>query len=133
MNLNRRNFLTLSALTGIISATPPAVRALTLPEPTQKARLRLSCQDNVAPGKTIAEKLDFLEANGFEAFEPHDKDLANTADELQKALRGRKIKVGVVCGVMKGCLSSYQEEARRPGMETLKEVPPPAGALGAPG
>ena len=133
MNLNRRKFLTLSALTGIVSATPLTVRALTLPEPAQKARLRLSCQDNVAPGKTIAEKLDFLEANGFEAFEPHGKDLPNTADELQKALRGRKIKVGVVCGGMKGCLISDQEEARRTAMESLKEVLTAAGALGATG
>ena len=133
MNLNRRKFLTLSALTGIVTATPPTVRALTLPEPAQKARLRLSCQDGVAPGKTIAEKLDFLEANGFEAFEPHGKDLPNIADELQKALRGRKIKIGVVCGGMKGCLISDQEEERRKGMESLKEVLTAAGALGATG
>ena len=66
MNLNRRKFLTLSALTGIISTNPAAARALTLPEPSPKARLRLSCQDNVAPGKTLAEKLAFLEANGCE-------------------------------------------------------------------
>src|ERR1035437_556674 len=133
MNLDRRKFLTLSALTGIISATPSPVRALTLPEPSPKARLRLSCQDSVAPGKTIAEKLDFLEANGFEAFEPHGKDFPNIADELQKALQGRKIKVGVVCGGLQGCLISDQEEERRKGMESLKEVLTAAGALGATG
>ena len=133
MHLNRRKFLTLSALTGIISATPPTARALTLPEPSAKARLRLSCQDSVAPGKTIAEKLDFLEANGFEVFEPHGKDLPNTAEELQKALRGRKIKVGVVCGGMKGCLISDQEAERRTGLESLKELLTAAGALGATG
>ena len=133
MNLNRRKFLTLSALTGIVGAIPPTVQALTLPEPSPKARLRLSCQDGVAPGKTIAEKLDFLEANGFEAFEPHGKDLPKTADELQKALQGRKIKVGVVCGGMQGCLISDQEEERRKGMESLKEVLTAAGALGATG
>lgn len=133
MNLNRREFLTLSALTGIVSAAPGAATALTLPDPAQKARLRLSCQDSVAPGKTIAEKLDFLEANGFEAFEPHGKNLPETADELQKALRGRKIKVGVVCGGMKGCLISDQEEERRTGMQSLKELLTAAGALGATG
>ena len=133
MNLNRRRFLTFSALTGVITATPPAVRALALPDPSPKARLRLSCQDSVAPGKTIAEKLDFLEANGFEGFEPHGKDLPNMADELQKAMQGRKIKVGVVCGGMKGCLISDQETERRTGMESLKEVITAAGALGATG
>jgi sugar phosphate isomerase/epimerase len=133
MNVNRRKFLTLSALTGIVGATAPTARALTLPDPKQKARLRLCCQDSVAPGKTMAEKLDFLEANGFEAIEPHGKNLAETADELQKALKGRKIKVGVVCGGMKGCLISDQEEDRRLGIESLKELLTAAGALGATG
>ncbi len=133
MNLNRREFLTLSALTGIVIAIPPTARALTLAEPSPKARLRLSCQDSVAPGKTIAEKLDFLEANGFEAFEPHGKNLPEIAEELQQALRGRKIKVGVVCGGMKGCVISDQEEDRRTGMESLKQVLSAAGALGAAG
>jgi len=133
MNLDRRKFLTLSALAGIASAAPRAVEALTLPEPSSPARLRLSCQDSVAPGRTIAEKLDFLEANGFDAFEPHGKDLPKTAEELQAALRGRKIKIGVVCGGMQGCLISDEEEARRTGMESLKEVFTVAGALGATG
>jgi len=133
MNLNRRKFLTLSALTGIVSVSPRTARAITLPDPAQKARLRLSCQDSVAPGKTIAEKLDFLEANGFEGFEPHGRNLPKTTDELQKALRGRKMKVGVVCGGMKGCLISDQEEQRRIGMESLRELLAAAGALGATG
>ena len=59
--------------------------------------------------------------------------LPKTADELQKALRGRKIKIGVVCGGMKGCLISDQEEERRTGMESLKELLTAAGALGATG
>ena len=133
MDLNRRKFLTLSALTGIISTNPAAARTLTLPEPSPKARLRLSCQDNVAPGKSLAEKLDSLEANGFEAFEPHGKGLSNTADELKKALQGRKVRIGVVCGGMRGCIISDQEAERRTGMESLKEVLTAAGALGATG
>ena len=67
MKLNRREFLTVSAITGVVGAAAPSARAFTLPDPPQKARLRLSCQEGVAPGKSLAEKLDFLEANGFEA------------------------------------------------------------------
>ena len=65
MKLNRREFLTVSAATGIVGAVAPAACAFTLPDPPQKARLRLSCQEGVAPGKSLAEKLDFLEANGM--------------------------------------------------------------------
>jgi sugar phosphate isomerase/epimerase len=134
MKMDRRKFLTVSALTGIVSATTtPAVRALTLPDPSTKARLRLSCQDSVAPGKTIAEKLDFLEANGFEAFEPHGKNLLEMADELQKAMQGRKIKVGVICGGMQGSLISDDEATRQKAMDSIKEVLTAAGALGATG
>jgi sugar phosphate isomerase/epimerase len=48
-------------------------------------------------------------------------------------MQGRKIKVGVVCGGMRGCLISDQESERRTGMESLKEVITVAGALGATG
>ncbi|WP_040550463.1 sugar phosphate isomerase/epimerase family protein [Pedosphaera parvula] len=134
MNLNRRKFLTVSALAGIVSATTPRpVQAVTLPDPSTKARLRLSCQDTVAPGKTIAEKLDFLEANGFEAFEPHGKNLLEIADELQKAMQGRKIKIGVICGGMQGSLISDDEAVRSKAMDSIKEVLTAAGALGATG
>jgi sugar phosphate isomerase/epimerase len=135
MNVNRRKFLKLSALTGMAgaAAAPTNVRALTLPDPSPKARLRLSCQDTVAPGKTVAEKLDFLEANGFDAYEPHGKTLLKEAEELQTALRGRKIKVGVICGGMQGSLISDDEAARRTAMDSVKEVLTAAGALGATG
>lgn len=134
MNVNRRKFLKLSALTGVVGAAAPThIRALTLPDPSPKARLRLSCQDTVAPGRTIAEKLDFLEANGFDAFEPHGKELLKVADELQTALRGRKIKIGVICGGMQGSLISDDEAARRTAMDSVKEVLTAAGALGATG
>jgi len=66
MKLNRREFLTVSTVTGGAGAVAPVAQAFTLPDPPQKARLRLSCQEGVSAGSTLAEKLDFLEANGFE-------------------------------------------------------------------
>jgi sugar phosphate isomerase/epimerase len=129
MKLNRREFLTVSAVTGVLGAVAPEAKAFTLPDPPQKARLRLSCQEGVAPGKTLAEKLDFLEANGFEGFEPGGGGLARRVEELQKALQGREIKISAICGGYKGVLISEEEEKRRLALQSIEEILPAAGAL----
>jgi sugar phosphate isomerase/epimerase len=133
MKVNRREFLTVSAATGVIGASALSTRAFTVPDPPQVARLRLSCQEGVAPGKTLAEKLDFLEANGFEGFEPGGGGLANRVEELQKALQGRKIRISAICAGFKGVIISEQEEVRRTAMESMKEILTAAGALGSTG
>src|SRR5215467_1893839 len=104
MKLNRREFLTVSTVAGLVGAAVPTAQALTIPDPPQKGRLRLSCQEGVAPGNTLTEKLDFLEELGFEGFEPGGGGLSKRIDELQKALRGRKIRISAVCAGFNGCL-----------------------------
>jgi sugar phosphate isomerase/epimerase len=133
MKLNRREFLTASALTGIVGAVAPAARAFTLPDPPQKARLRLSCQEGIPPGKTLAEKLDFMEGLGFEGLELGGRDLPKRVEEIQKALDGRKIKVSAICAGFKGVLISEQEEVRRTAMESMQGILTAAGALGSTG
>jgi len=133
MKLTRREFLTVSAITGVVGATVPSTRALTVPDPPQKARLRLSCQEGVAPGNTLTEKLDFLEQLGFEGFEPGGGGLSKRIEELHKALQGRKIRISAICAGFKGCLISEQEDVRRIAMESMKEILTAAGALGSTG
>lgn len=84
------------------------------------ARLRLSCQEGVAPGKTLAEKLDFMEANGFEGIEPCGGGLGKRVEEFQKALQGRKIKVSAICAGFDGVLISEQEAVRAKAMAMMK-------------
>lgn len=133
MKLNRREFLTVSAATGAVGAIAPAAKAFSLPDPPQKARLRLSCQEGVTPGKTLTEKLDFLEANGFEGFEPGGGGLTNRVEEIRRALQGRKIKISAVCAGFKGVLISEQEEVRQTALQSMKEILTSAGALGSTG
>jgi sugar phosphate isomerase/epimerase len=133
MKLNRREFLTVSTVAGLVGAVVPTAQALTIPDPPQKARLRLSCQEGVAPGNTLTEKLDFLEELGFEGFEPGGGGLSKRIDELEKALHGRKIKISAICAGFKGCLISEQEDVRRTAMESMKEILTAAGALGSTG
>jgi len=133
MKLNRRKFLTASALTGVAGALTPTAGAFTLPDPPQPGRLRLSCQEGVAPGKSLAEKLDFMEANGFEGLEPGGGGLSKRVEELQKALQGRKVKISAICAGFEGCLISEQEENRRKAIDSMKEILTAAGALGSTG
>ena len=133
MKLNRRQFLTVSAATGVVGSVVPTVHAFPYPDPLQKARLRLSCQEGVAPGKTLAEKLDFLEELQFEGFEPGGRGLSKRIDELQKALQGRKIRISAICAGFDGCIISEQEKARQTAMDTMKEILTAAGALGSTG
>jgi len=133
MKLNRREFLTVAAVTGAVSAVTPTARAFTLPDPPQPARLRLSCQEGVAPGKSLAEKLDFLEGLGFEGIEPGGGGLSRRVEEFQKALQGRKIKISAVCAGFKGVPISEQESVRKEATESMKEILTAAGALGSTG
>ena len=114
MKLNRRDFLTVSAVTGVVGAVAPTAKAFTLPDPPQKARLRLSCQEGVAPGNTLAEKLDFLEANGFEGFEPGGGGLASRIEELQKALRAARSRSAPSVPASKASSSPNRKKSAKP-------------------
>jgi len=133
MKTSRRQFLTLSAVTTATAALPGAARALTLPDPPQPARLRLSCQERLAPGRSLAEKLDFLEQHGYEGIEPHGGGLAQRVEEFQRALQGRKVRVSAVCAGFEGVLISEQEAVRARAMASMKEILTAAGALGSTG
>ena len=133
MKTSRRQFFALSAVTTVAAALPRAARAFTLEDPPQKARLRLSCQEGVAPGKTLAEKLDFLEQHGFEGLEPWGGGLGKRVEEFQKALAGRKIKISAICAGFDGVLISESEEIRKKTISSIKEVLTAAGAVGSVG
>ncbi|HOW66432.1 MAG TPA: sugar phosphate isomerase/epimerase family protein [Candidatus Paceibacterota bacterium] len=134
MNMNRRHFFALSATAGAAATLPhTAFGAVQLPQPAREARLRLSCQEGVAPGGSLAEKLDFLEQHGFEGIEPGGGGLGKRVEEFQKALQGRKIKVSAICAGFEGVPISENEETRRKAVASIKEILTAAGALGSTG
>ena len=133
MNVNRRQFFTAAGMAGAVAALPRTAEAVALTEWTPTARLRLSCQEGVAPGQTLAEKLDFLEGLGFEGFEPGGGGLAGRVEEFQKALQGRKIKISAISAGFQGCPISEKEEERAKAIQTSKDILTAAGALGSTG
>lgn len=133
MHIDRRNFLKISTATGLATVIPQIVEAIELPDPPKKAVLKLSCQEGVAPGKTLDEKLDFLEAYGFVGIEPGGRNLADRVGEFQKALKGRNIKVSAICAGFKGVIISEQEAVRKEAIQSMKEILTAAGELGSTG
>jgi sugar phosphate isomerase/epimerase len=133
MKVNRREFFKLSAVAGMTATLPATVKAINLPDPPAPGRLRLSCQDGVAPGKDLNEKLDLLESLGFEGLETGGGGLTRRVEEFQKALQGRKIKMSAICAGFSGCLISEKEEERQKCIDSTKEIVTAAGALGSTG
>ncbi len=133
MNVNRREFFTLAGMAGAVAALPHSAQAISLPDPASPAKLRLSCQEGVAPGNSLTEKLDFLESLGFEGLEPGGGNLSKRVEDFQKALSGRKIKISAICAGFSGVPISEKEEERKKSMDTSKEILTAAGALGSTG
>ncbi|NOZ21830.1 MAG: sugar phosphate isomerase/epimerase [Planctomycetes bacterium] len=133
MKIGRREFMQVSAAAGAGGLMARKVSAMEVPDPPQKAVLKLSCQESRPPFKTLPEKLDFLEQHGYVGLELHGGKLLGREEEIQKALQGRKIKISAVCGGAKGSIISDQESVRRKCVDSLKEILTAAGALGSTG
>ncbi|MDP2982276.1 MAG: sugar phosphate isomerase/epimerase [Candidatus Latescibacter sp.] len=133
MHIKRRIFIQTSAAAGAMGIMTQTAHAFTMPDPPRKATLKLSCQEGVAPEGSLAEKLDFLEKNGFAGFEVGGGNLSGRVSDLQKALKGRAIKISAICAGFKGVIISEQEPIRRQAMDSMKEILTAAGELNSTG
>ncbi|MCL2330550.1 MAG: sugar phosphate isomerase/epimerase [Phycisphaerae bacterium] len=139
MSMTRREALAAAAVAGVgamanfnpAQAAPAAETSSSVSK--APAKLRLSSQESVIPGKSLAEKLDKMEKWGFEGLEVNGHDLKNRVKELQTALKGRKIQMSAICAGFEGCLLSTDEAVRKQCFDTTKEILTAAGELGSVG
>ena len=97
--MDRKTFLrTTVAGAAALVAAPGALVSCASPKEKKQPSvpLRLSFQEGVTPGETLAEKLDFMEKLGIVGFEPGGKGLAGRVPEIREALQGRDIKVSAI-------------------------------------
>ncbi len=142
MENNRRNFLKAS-LSGVALTALGSQAAMgagfssseeTAAAPAKKnVPLKISFQEGTAPGKSLAEKFDFMEKHGIVGFEPGGGNLAARVNEFQQALRGRNIKVSAICAGFKGFILSTDAAIRQQCIDTMKEILAAAGELGSTG
>ena len=132
MNTDRRNFIKTSAfaagMMGFGSMANAAAESVATPK---EVSLNLSFQEGIPPGSSLNEKLDYMEKLGIVGFEPNGRNLANRVNEIQQALRGRKIKVSVICAGFSGWLIAENEAQRQECLKTSKEIMAAGAELGA--
>ncbi len=143
-NTNRRNFLkaglsgvALAAVAGNVGYANAGNSHSTLAETAsaqaKKLELKLSFQEGIAPGKSLAEKFDFMEKYKIVGFEPGGRGLAARVPEIKKELSGRNIKVSAICAGFEGFMLSTDQAIRQKCMDTMKEIIAAAGELGSTG
>lgn len=136
MPLNRRSFIETAASGAALAASGgffSSFRSESNSTQTNFAELKISCQEGVAPGKTLAEKLDFIESLGIVALEPWGGGLEKRVDEIQKALQNRKITVSAICAGFEGWLIADDPAIQKKCMDSMKTIIAAAGALGSTG
>ncbi|HSV74587.1 MAG TPA: sugar phosphate isomerase/epimerase family protein [Chthonomonadales bacterium] len=128
MTVSRRGLLASSAAAGLGLAAGGGAAAQ---RRTPRARLRLSSQEGVIPGNSLAEKLDRMERWGFEGLEVWGGGLAGRATDLKETLRGRSVKISAICAGFEGALISHDAAERQKAVRSTREILTAAGDLGA--
>jgi sugar phosphate isomerase/epimerase len=131
---NRRNFIKkVVAVGALASAGVSLTSALPAAPQKGKALLNLSFQEGTPPGKSLNEKLDYMEKLGIVGFEPGGGGLAKRVNEIKQALNGRNIKVSAICAGFAGWLIAENPEQRKQCMESTKEILTAGSELGSVG
>lgn len=135
MTLDRRNFLKTSiAGAAILTGGSHTVFASctekkSIADTSSKAKLNLSFQEGIPPGKNLNEKFDFMEKYGVVGFEPGGRGLAKRVPELKNALKGRNIKISAICAGFEGFILSTDPAIRKQCRDTMNEIIIAAGEL----
>ena len=133
--MDRKTFLKTSlAGAAALVAAPGALISCESPEKKKSSTpLRLSFQEGLTPGESLAEKLDFMESLGVTGFEPGGKGLAGRVQEISEALKGRNIKVSAICAGFDGFILAQDPEVKAQFDTSMREIVRAAGELGSTG
>ena len=114
-----------------IAASPLSLLSSCAPQKGGRgeARLRLSFQEKIAPGESLAQKFDFMEELGVEGFEPNGRGLRGRIDEIRGALSGRAIKVSAICAGFQGFILAEDPEVKALFDSSMREIIDAAGEL----
>ena len=133
--MDRKEFFKTSLFgAAALAAAGTGLTACASPDKKKRSqvKLNLSFQEKIAPGETLAERLDFMENLGIVGFEPSGKNLASRVDEIKSALSGRNIKVSAICAGFQGFILA-EDEQKEHFDTTMREIVAAAGELGSVG
>ena len=128
--MDRKTFLkTTLAGAAAMMVTPGALVSCASKEKKPSTPLRLSFQEGVTPGETLADKLDFMENLGITSFEPGGRGLAGRVTEIREALQGHDIKVSAICAGFEGFILAQDPEVKAQFDTSMREIVRAAGEL----
>ena len=137
--MDRRSFLKTSAIGGAAVAASSIIPACASSKDKDGKKaandvaLNISFQEGIAPGETLAEKLDFMQNLGVVGFEPSGRGLKGRVKEIQDALNGRNIKVSAICAGFSGFILAEDPAVKNEFDTTMREIVEAAGELGSTG
>lgn len=138
--MNRKEFLRTSLLGVAALAVSPALAASPAGAATIEKRrgraatgLKISFQESTAPGGTLAEKLDWMEAHGVVGLEPWGAKLWERTDEIRGLLAGRNVKVSAVCAGFDGFILAEDGVVKASFDRTMRLIVSAAAELGSVG
>ncbi len=135
--MNRKEFLKTSLLGAAALAAGPALTGCLGGGEKKKnsaaPELKISFQEGTAPGETLADRFDWMEANGVVGFEPNGGRLWDRVGELKGLLAGRNIKVSAICAGFGGFILAEDPAVKAEFDDTMRRIVTAAGELGAVG
>lgn len=95
--------------------------------------MKLATQDKPFFPEKIEEKLLYIKALGFDAFEIDGALLVNSFDAVKAAVKSTGVAVSGVCGGYKGWIGDFDESKRLQGISDISRILECASEIGAKG
>jgi sugar phosphate isomerase/epimerase len=96
--------------------------------------LKISFQESTAPGETLAERFDWMEAHGVVGFEPWGGGLADRVAELKGLMAGHSsIGISAICAGFGGFILAEDPAVKAEFDATMRKIIVAAGELGSVG
>jgi len=95
--------------------------------------MKLACQEGMAPGATLSEKLDNLAQWGYEGIEFWGAGLGERVKEINKACGASPVKASTICAGYPGCPLDADRAERDKAISGAKDLLKVAGDIGAVG
>lgn len=92
--------------------------------------MKFACQEGMAVGATLEEKLDNLAAAGYEGIEFWGAGLWDRVDEIKKATANHSVKPSTICAGFRGCPLDADKKERDTASADMHRLLEVAGELG---
>lgn len=93
--------------------------------------MKLACQENLVPGKSLEEKLYRLEKYGYAGIEFWGGNIKSRAEEIRRLCEQSKVKPSTICAGFRGSPLDADKGQRDLAMADIKELLEVAGYIGA--